>query len=84
MCPVLLYRYFTEDAQILYFNLSQIYTRNGRENLKAAYQVSYVQFLKRRRGVGAMKMEAIWGIYIGEEKFIFLLLFPLVSRVDEH
>ncbi|PLW06424.1 hypothetical protein PCANC_04293 [Puccinia coronata f. sp. avenae] len=33
-------KYFTEDAQILYFNLSQIYTRNGRENLKAAYQVS--------------------------------------------
>ncbi|KAA1079247.1 hypothetical protein PGT21_004753 [Puccinia graminis f. sp. tritici] len=33
-------KYFTEDAQLIYFNLSQIYSRNGRQNLKAAYQVS--------------------------------------------
>ncbi|OAV94949.1 hypothetical protein PTTG_06686 [Puccinia triticina 1-1 BBBD Race 1] len=35
-------RYFTEDAQLIYFNLSSIYSRNGRQNLKAAYQVSRV------------------------------------------
>ncbi|KAI9615065.1 hypothetical protein H4Q26_011603 [Puccinia striiformis f. sp. tritici PST-130] len=32
--------YFTEDALLMYFNLSQIYSKNGRQNLKAAYQVS--------------------------------------------
>lgn len=31
-------KYFTEDAAIFYPVFNQIYTRNGRENLKAAYQ----------------------------------------------
>lgn len=33
-------RYFTEDAILLYPSFAQIYTRNGRENVKAAYQVA--------------------------------------------